>query len=371
MSTQAGDSASGAKQWEYYTDMPVGEILRRARNHYGQSVEDVAGFLRIRASQLAALEEGRVDQLPGRVYAIGFVRAYSEYLGLDGEKMVQLFKIQSVGAKARPELSFPVPASESKLPGFYILGASLAALVLLVAALLMMGRVEEPVTSSGVPPVPDAVKEEAASPVPDDITAAAIAQQTPAQPVERIVIHVRDNAWVEIRNNSGQDLLSQVLSAGARYIVPDEKGLVLATGNIGGLEFVVDGVAIPPLGARGDVRRGVRLEPEILRPGTTPVVPTPAPTANEVPEAQTPEAESTAPDVTGQISPAPPETQQTTETILAQPTAMPMPAPAPARAVLPPQPPTPVNSAPMRARDNNMRSDDDAFRPVARTPRYN
>ncbi|PZO78204.1 MAG: DUF4115 domain-containing protein, partial [Micavibrio aeruginosavorus] len=80
----------------------MGEILRRTRVHYGQSLQQIEGVLRIRASQLDALEQGDVSQLPGRVYAIGFVRSYSEYLGLDGDKMVHLFKEQSVGKQKKP-----------------------------------------------------------------------------------------------------------------------------------------------------------------------------------------------------------------------------------------------------------------------------
>ena len=90
-----------------YTDLSVGEILRRTRLYYGQSLNDVEINLRIRASQLDLLEQNHIAHLPGRVYAIGFVRAYSEYLGLDGDKMVHLFKAQSVGKKWRPKLSFP------------------------------------------------------------------------------------------------------------------------------------------------------------------------------------------------------------------------------------------------------------------------
>ncbi len=40
----------------FHTDMPVGEILRRTRVHYGQSLFQIEGVLRIRASQLEALE---------------------------------------------------------------------------------------------------------------------------------------------------------------------------------------------------------------------------------------------------------------------------------------------------------------------------
>ena len=129
------DKAVSKDDMNFHTDMKVGEILRRTRVHYGQTLQQVEVVLRIRASNLDALEKGEIDKLPGRVYAIGFVRSYSEYLGLDGDKMVHLFKDQSVGRQIKPDLSFPVPAEESKAPNLYIVGGSIAALILFIIAL--------------------------------------------------------------------------------------------------------------------------------------------------------------------------------------------------------------------------------------------
>jgi cytoskeleton protein RodZ len=290
MNAQPAKDAAG-KQWEYYTDMPVGEILRRARVHYSQSLDDVEAVLRIRAQQLGAIEEGKLDELPGRVYAIGFVRSYAEYLGLDGDKMVHLFKIQSVGNKAKPELNFPVAASDSKLPGVFLIAASLAAVILIAVMFSIFGGSKK--ISGGpeeIPSVSDDIKAEATKPVPTSLPApapqqvAAAPAQTLSQPVtipgtpalpgaaaptpSRIVIGVQDNTWVEIRNSAGKPIISQVLNPGETYMVPNETGLVLATGNIGGLEFTVDGQIIPALGAKGDVARGIKLDPDSMKPAS-------------------------------------------------------------------------------------------------------
>lgn len=321
-----------AKQLEYYTDMPVGEILRRTRVHYSQSLEDVESVLRIRAQQLGAIENGKLEELPGRVYAIGFVRAYAEYLGLDGDKMVHLFKIQSVGNKAKPELNFPVAASDSKLPGVFLIGASLAAVILIAVMFSIFGGSK---TISGgpeeIPAVSADIKAQATKPVPTSLPAppsqqaVATPAQTLSQPVaipgtpavpgavtpppSRIVIGVKDNTWVEIRNSAGKPIISQVLNPGETYMVPNETGLVLATGNIGGLEFTVDGQVIPALGAKGDVARGIKLDPDAMKPASLknkllkpaiPVVP-----AGTVPAATSPAWQSAIKPATGSMPPQP------------------------------------------------------------------
>jgi cytoskeleton protein RodZ len=61
----------------------VGQDLCRVRQRQGKELSDVWLVLKIRPHHLIAIEEGRFDVLPARVYAIGYVRSYAAYLGLD------------------------------------------------------------------------------------------------------------------------------------------------------------------------------------------------------------------------------------------------------------------------------------------------
>jgi cytoskeleton protein RodZ len=67
-----------------------------------------------------------------------------------------------------------------------------------------------------------------------------------------------------VRDASDSLIMTRVLRAGDSYQVPTRKGLILVTGNAGGLEITVDGQSIPPLGPRGAVRRNISLDPETL-----------------------------------------------------------------------------------------------------------
>ncbi len=114
---------------DHYTELSVGEILRRARKYYGKTIEEISQKLRIRVTQLKALEEGKLDQLPGEVYVLGFIRSYSEYLGLDTEKMVKLYRLQYGEYASRPELSFPAPVMEKKSPDRIVIIISVLAAI--------------------------------------------------------------------------------------------------------------------------------------------------------------------------------------------------------------------------------------------------
>ncbi|MEM7617833.1 MAG: RodZ domain-containing protein [Pseudomonadota bacterium] len=252
---------------DHYKELNVGQILRRTREYYGQSVGQVEVNLRIRASHIQAIEAVDLSRLPGRVYAIGFVRAYSEYLGLDGDKMVHLFKAQSVGKKNRPELQFKVANYETQTPNVYvILGCTLAA-ILLIAYLSMTYTPSRYIEV--IPPVPEELKKSSLAPkapksIEDIIEEDQKLLSTNKPEIELVV---SEDSWVEIQDKEGNILVSEVLKPGDKYIVPkDQEGLVLATGNAGGITVFMKGKKLGELGEHAEVKRGIALNPEKLKP---------------------------------------------------------------------------------------------------------
>ena len=95
----------------------VADTLRSAREAHRQNLRAVAQVLRIRYNYLEALESGAFERLPGTTYAHGFLRTYAEFLGLDGDEMVDRFKREMHGTESKPELVFPEPVVESRIPG--------------------------------------------------------------------------------------------------------------------------------------------------------------------------------------------------------------------------------------------------------------
>ncbi len=66
----------------------IGATLREARLRRGVDLAEIEEALRIRAKYLRALEEEQFYVLPGAAYARAFLRAYADYLGLDGQLYV-------------------------------------------------------------------------------------------------------------------------------------------------------------------------------------------------------------------------------------------------------------------------------------------
>tara|TARA_B100000676_G_scaffold313514_1_gene395917 strand:+ start:7537 stop:8508 length:972 start_codon:yes stop_codon:yes gene_type:complete len=111
--------------------MTVGQYLRSQREGRGEDISQVADVLRIHNSYLKAIEESDIEKLPGSTYAMGFVRAYANYLGLDSAEVVERFKDEAKVQASRTLLVPPSPLPGGRTPSRGIL---LVAVVLLAAA---------------------------------------------------------------------------------------------------------------------------------------------------------------------------------------------------------------------------------------------
>ena len=100
----------------YPVDIGVGELMRLTRERLGHELQTVANQLRIRLSYLEAIEDARFRDLPGTTYAVGFVRSYADYLGLDGADIVRRFREEAARIHGQTKLVFPALTAEGKLP---------------------------------------------------------------------------------------------------------------------------------------------------------------------------------------------------------------------------------------------------------------
>ena len=69
----------------------IGETLKEARQNIGVSVEEVAGDLKVRPSQITNVEEGNTKAFKDILYVKGLVKEYAKYLGLDYDELVDEF----------------------------------------------------------------------------------------------------------------------------------------------------------------------------------------------------------------------------------------------------------------------------------------
>ena len=69
----------------------IGDMLRKERERQNLTIEDIAKGTSIRALYIEAIENGEYNQLPGTVYAKGFIRNYANFLKIDADAVVRQF----------------------------------------------------------------------------------------------------------------------------------------------------------------------------------------------------------------------------------------------------------------------------------------
>jgi cytoskeleton protein RodZ len=171
-------------------------LLRDQREARGLDLAQVEKSLKIRRTNLEAIEEGRFDKLPGAAYIPAFLRAYAAHVGLDPEKVMTAYHLSGPVPIKRPvTLPADFPIVERRAP----IGLAVLTVLLVVgvgyAAWHYLPR-EQSVVAEKVPPVPDRLLAShpgpppSTEPQPPATTASAPAQAPagqvtpPAQPTQ-------------------------------------------------------------------------------------------------------------------------------------------------------------------------------------------
>ncbi len=73
----------------------LGEMLKEKRTAKGLSLEQVETETKIRKKFLVDIESDNYNNLPSQAYTKGFIKNYSEYLGLNSRTMMAFFRRQT------------------------------------------------------------------------------------------------------------------------------------------------------------------------------------------------------------------------------------------------------------------------------------
>jgi len=284
-------------------ELGIGMALRDARVARNLSLAEVSALLRIRESHLEAIESEDFDQLPGNVYAIGFIRTYAQYLELNEGDLIMRFKAASVDPGIA-DMVFEEEEETEQISGalkisLLVVGALVVYVLWLVAGAqddeITVSTVQEAPASSVVeaeaaesdaPAAPDA----ASGAVPDALAAdttskdtavadivttdsasgAQSSAQAGAQSIDttlapsKVEIRATRRTWMRLENAQGRVLFSSVIDEGEGFELPDDMNYILATRDAGALTYFVNNQALAPVGRRGQILTNRNLKrPEI------------------------------------------------------------------------------------------------------------
>jgi len=195
----------------------------------------------VRREFLEALEDMNVKLLPGKAYALAFLRSYARELGVDEKAIVDQFQDECALTRdeAGPQVRTRAPKRRKERPW------ALAAVVVVGALLFVGWRAWEMRPDRENPAEPAVAAAPAAA--SGDISAPA------APAVERRVVEIRalTEAWLEARGPDGTVFLSRTLRQGDVYRPDPSPGWTLHARDGGAFELYVNGASAGLLGTPG------------------------------------------------------------------------------------------------------------------------
>jgi len=67
----------------------VGDLLKFKRKELNLSLKEIENSTSIRSTYLEAIEEGQIQDYISGVYALGFMKQYAQFLGVDLDSMIR------------------------------------------------------------------------------------------------------------------------------------------------------------------------------------------------------------------------------------------------------------------------------------------
>lgn len=217
----------------------AGRKLSEARRQRGWTLDEVADRIRVRREFLAALEDMNVKLLPGKAYALAFLRSYARELGIDEHAIVDQFQDESALTREDAVKQIRNPSSKPRRERPWMWAAGLV----LVAGLFVGWRAWDVTRQQEQEPSAAAVGPAGAAETPN------LAQ--PVAPRRVVEVRAVTEAWLEARGPDGTVFLSRTLTPGDVYRPDASPGWTLHARDGGSFELFVDGAPAGPLGTPG------------------------------------------------------------------------------------------------------------------------
>lgn len=117
----------------------IGAFLRRTREQRSMSISEVARATRIPINAIERIEADHFDDLPGEVFARGFLKAYASSVGLQPDDVLARYTAARRIVSVEP-LPVAVPAARSGTRRFGVAIAFVLLLLLFTLALSIVLR---------------------------------------------------------------------------------------------------------------------------------------------------------------------------------------------------------------------------------------
>jgi cytoskeletal protein RodZ len=261
--TGAKRNSSRQPPWEgpEAEGVSFGTWLRHQREVRQINLREVAESSKISLRYLQAFEQDRFDLLPASVFAKGFLRQYAEYVGLDGDEVVNHYLwARGMVEPEEEEAKKEEPASPNLWPVVWVVVA-----LALIASLVWWVSTQRREQVAQEPPVQEFI------PPPVEPEPEIVQEASPETPVAEfaaplvVTLEFSRDCWVDAVIDGGARRITQTFLPGEPLQIEAQESIRFRTlGNSGGVSLEVNGLPFPLEGREGRVLKDLRIDLETL-----------------------------------------------------------------------------------------------------------
>jgi transcriptional regulator with XRE-family HTH domain len=236
----------------------LGQELKRERELRGISLREIADSTRISLRFLQALEEDRLDVIPGAFFVRAILRSYARSIGIDEHQVLNKYQeiytfeeqLQYGESAERPR---PKPLSRLFIrKSVWITALAVAIIGLGLVLLYIFSLAPEkrrPVSAEPAQPVAQIEVPKRNPPLEPE----PVVEEIKTLQLEMTFI---EETWLQVYAD-GQSVWDGVKNKGDSLEIKAEREVRLNIGNAGGPDLTINGQKAKPLGPSGTVRADI------------------------------------------------------------------------------------------------------------------
>lgn len=257
----------------------LGKQLQKEREKKGINLKDISLQTKIGLRHLEAIENDRLDLLPGGFFTRQIVKTYLISIGQDpGEWLPKYIEAGLIEPEEAGRQKPKKPARDRSevlhkfFTGLAILVIVLAVSILVIFSIKSSKKTAESLKQQLSTPVATAKQEKTVPTPPATTEPAAEQRQTPGTESAlvqeyqglNLELNFTEECWIQVYAD-GKLVLDGLKLEGYKTTVKAEKELLINTGNAGAINFTLNGRPGKPLGKRGAVLKNIKITKDNLQ----------------------------------------------------------------------------------------------------------
>lgn len=262
--------------------LSIGQRLSKARHELNKKRSTIAEELNIRETYLEAIENDDYAAIPGKVYVSGFVKSYSDYLGLDTAEVLKMLKATQDLQEDYHNMPQQLYKDYKRTKNIFFLSFIGLLFTIIgfsyynyVSHQIQVRKIEDKASSTETltaffnqtqnkeQTLEVEIPTEAVEPAKEEKI--ELYGQKSKPPFARVLFKATQDVWIQVRPlHKKRIYVSKTIPAGKYYWLSPWEGVVLDVSNAANLEVIIDDKNMGKLGSNSKKIRGLFLDVKSL-----------------------------------------------------------------------------------------------------------